>query len=161
MPAGAVPVLIAVTGLAVRHVPMSAKLAELIGPQPLLTRIRLAFVLVDETFGLAVRAADRGQTDIASYKAGADTLVYACWLVATAAGAWLGSSIDPAVVGVGVLFGLLFLGLAAPLVRSRRDWLVAGAAVVATLLSMRVLPAAWQLATAAVVASLVGMVGDE
>jgi predicted branched-subunit amino acid permease len=140
---------------------MSAKLAELIGPQRLTTRLRLAFILVDETFGLTVRAADRGQHDLASYKSGADLTVYGCWLLATAAGAWLGAAIDPAAAGVGVLFGLLFLGLAAPFVRTRRDLLVAVSAIVATLIAMRVLPSAWQLTTAAVVATLVGMVGDE
>ncbi|HEY7704948.1 MAG TPA: AzlC family ABC transporter permease [Acidimicrobiia bacterium] len=161
LPAGPVAVLVAVTGLGLRHLPMSAKLAELIGPQRLTTRLRLAFILVDETFGLTVRAADRGQHDLASYKSGADLTVYGCWLLATAAGAWLGAAIDPAAAGVGVLFGLLFLGLAAPFVRTRRDLLVAVSAIVATLIAMRVLPSAWQLTTAAVVATLVGMVGDE
>ena len=54
--AGPAPVLVAATGLGLRHLPMSVTLARLIGPQPLRTRLRLAFILVDETFGLTVRA---------------------------------------------------------------------------------------------------------
>ena len=61
---GAAPVLVATTGLALRHIPMSAKLAQLIGPQPLRTRLRLAWVLVDETFGLTLRASATGVEDV-------------------------------------------------------------------------------------------------
>ena len=58
-------------------------------------------------------------------------------------------------------FALLFLGLAAPMVRNRRDWVVAAAAVLASVLAALVLPQAWQITTAAVAASAVGMaLGD-
>jgi predicted branched-subunit amino acid permease len=52
---------------------------------------------------------------------------------------------------------LLFLGLAAPMIRGRRDWIVAGSAVVAALIATMVLPPAWQITGAAAVASLVGI----
>ena len=91
------------------------------------TRIRLAFILVDETFGLTIRAFDAGVEDPVAYKTAADLMLYSGWILGTAVGAWFGSSIDPGAVGIGVLFGLLFLGLAAPMVKVRRDWVVAGA----------------------------------
>ncbi|HEY6629646.1 MAG TPA: AzlC family ABC transporter permease [Acidimicrobiia bacterium] len=159
--AGPVPILLAATGLGLRHLPMSAKLADIIGPQPLRTRLRLAFILVDETFGLTIRAYDAGVEDPVAYKTAADLMLYTGWIIGTAIGAWFGSSIDPGAVGIGVLFGLLFMGLAAPMVNVRRDWVVAGASVVATLIAMKTLPVAWQISTAAFAASLVGLVIDE
>jgi 4-azaleucine resistance transporter AzlC len=155
--AGSVPVLLAVTGLGLRHLPMSAALANMIGQQSLATRLRLAWILVDETFGLTVRAERAGVDDIVAYKSAADLMLYSGWVVGTTVGAWFGGSIDPEAVGIGVLFPLLFLGLAAPMIRGRRDWVVAGSAVVATLVGTFVLPPAWQLTVAAVVASLVGV----
>jgi hypothetical protein len=43
------------------------------------------------------------------------------------------------------------------MVRNRRDWVVAAAAVVAAILASLFLPQAWQITTAAVAASAVGM----
>jgi predicted branched-subunit amino acid permease len=159
--AGPVPIFLAAVGLGLRHLPMSARLADIIGPQPLLTRIRLAFILVDETFGLTIRAFDAGVEDPVAYKTAADLMLYTGWIIGTAAGAWFGSSIDPGAAGIGVLFGLLFLGLAAPMVKIRRDWIVAGVSVVATLIATNTLPVAWQISTAAFAASLVGLAIDE
>ncbi len=153
---GPASVLIAVTGLGLRHLPMSATLARLIGPQRLRTRLRLAFILVDETFGLTVRAAALGVPDLVAYKTGADIMLYTGWLTGTAAGAWFGEAVDPEAAGLGVLFGLMFLGLAAPLVRRRRDWVVAALAVVATLGAIALLPAAWRLTSAAAAAAVIG-----
>jgi len=159
--AGPIPVLLAATGLGLRHLPMSARLADMIETPPLWTRLRLAFILVDETFGLTIRAHEAGVEDVIAYKTAADLMLYSGWIVGTAVGAWFGSSIDPETAGIGVLFGLLFLGLAAPMVKMRRDWMVAGAAVVATLIAIATLPVAWQVSTAAVAASLVGTAIDE
>jgi predicted branched-subunit amino acid permease len=102
LPAGAVPVLVAVTGLGLRHVPMSASLAGLIGPQPLATRLRLAFVLVDETFGLTIRAANRGVPDLVAYKTAADTMLYSAFVLGTIVGALFGGAIDPEAMGIDV-----------------------------------------------------------
>jgi predicted branched-subunit amino acid permease len=159
--AGPVPVLVAATGLGLRHLPMSATLADLIGPQPLRTRLRLAWILVDETFGLTIRAVYSGVDDVVAYKSAADLLLFSSWVTSTAVGAWFGDAIDPEAVGVAVLFPLLFLGLAAPLVTKRRDWIVAGAALAVTVLATMTLPTAWQITSAATVAALAGMALDE
>lgn len=153
---GTAPVLLAVTGLGLRHLPMSATLARLIGPQPLRTRLRLAFILVDETFGLTVHASATGVDDVVAYKTGADLTLYSGWVTGTAVGAWFGAAVDPATAGFGTLFGLMFLGLAAPLVRRRRDWVVAVVAVAVTLAAVAWLPAAWRLTSAAALAALIG-----
>jgi predicted branched-subunit amino acid permease len=140
---------------------MSAKLADLIGDRPLGTRLRLAWVLTDETFGLTLRAASTGVADLVAYKTATDLMLYSAWVAGTAVGALVGRGLDPAVLGIDVLFALLFLGLAAPLVRSRRDWFVVGLAVAATLLATVVLPDAWQITGAATVAALLGTVIHE
>ena len=154
---GAAPVLIATTGLALRHIPMSAKLSQLIGPQSLRTRLRMAWVLTDETFGLTLRVSTTSMEDVVAYKTAADLMLYSGWVVGTAVGALVGSAIDPEQAGIDVLFPLLFLGLAAPLVRIRRDWIVATAAIAAALVATYVLPTAWQVTSAATIAALIGV----
>ncbi len=154
--AGPGPVLVATTGLALRHLPMSAKLASLVGDRSLRTRVGLAWVLTDETFGLTLRASQTGVPDLAAYKAAADLMLYSAWVSGTAVGAFVGKAIDPAALGIDVLFALLFLGLAAPLIRTRRDWLVVGLAVVCAVLATLVLPEAWQITGAATVAACIG-----
>ena len=154
--AGPGPVLVATTGLALRHLPMSAKLADLIGERSLRTRVSLAWVLTDETFGLTLRASQTGVPDLVAYKAAADVMLYSAWVTGTAVGAFVGRAIDPAALGIDVLFALLFLGLAAPLIRTRRDWLVVGLAVASAMLGTLVLPEAWQITGAATAAALIG-----
>ncbi len=159
--AGPEAILVAATGLALRHVPMSATLSGLIGQQPLPIRAGLAWVLVDETFGLTVDASRRGIDDLVGYKAAIDLQLYSAWLAGTAIGVLLGPVIDPVALGIEVLFPLLFLGLAAPLLRSRRHWVAAGSAAVFAILATLVLPEAWQVTAAAALAALVGaMFGD-
>jgi predicted branched-subunit amino acid permease len=153
---GAAPVLVATTGLALRHIPMSARLAELIGQRPLWTRVGMAWILVDETFGMALHAAERGEEDIVSYKAGTDLTLYSGWVGGTALGAMLGDAIDPERWGIDVFFPLIFLGLAAPLVRTKREWLVVGVAVVSAIAATYALPEAWQITGAASVAATAG-----
>jgi len=92
-----------------------------------------------------------------AYKSAADLMLYSGWVVGTTIGAWFGGSIDPDAVGIGVLFPLLFLGLAAPMIKGRKELLVAGAAVVASVVATAVLPTAWQITVAAVLASLVAV----
>jgi predicted branched-subunit amino acid permease len=104
-----------------------------------------------------VRAAYSGVADVVAYKSAADLLLYTFWMIGTVVGAVFGSSVDAETVGVAVLFPLLFLGLAAPMVHKRRDWIVAGAAVVAALLATLVVPPAWQITVAATAAALVGV----
>lgn len=161
LPAGPVAVLVAAVGLGLRHVPMSAALAGIIGPRPLGTRLRLSFVLVDETFGLTVRAANSGVEDLVAYKTAADLMLYSSFVGGTIVGAWFGGAIDPQVVGIGVLFPLLFLGIAAPMIRTRRDWTVVGLTVATSLVAASILPPAWQITTAAIAASIGGMAVGE
>ena len=153
---GAGPVLLATTGLALRHLPMSAALSGLIGNAPIYRRVQLAWVLVDETFGLTVNAARDPSVDLVSFKSAADLVLYITWLLSTAVGAFLGADVDAALLGIEVIFPLVFLGLAAPLLRNSRQWMTAGLAVLTAVAAVLVLPSEWRVTGAAVVAALIG-----
>lgn len=153
---GAAPVLLATTGLALRHLPMSAALSGLIGDAPIHRRIQLAWVLVDETFGLTVNASRDPSVDLVSFKSAADLVLYATWLASTAVGVFLGADVDTSRLGIEVIFPLVFLGLAAPLLRNRRQWLTAGLAVMAAVSAVVVLPSEWRVTAAAIAAAVIG-----
>lgn len=152
---GAGPVLLATTGLALRHLPMSATLSELIGEAPFRRRFQLAWVLVDESYGLTINAANRGEPDLVAFKTASDLTLYSTWLVSTLAGALLGARLDDVAVDLGIVFPLVFLGLAASVIRTRTQWITAGLAVVAALVALSVLPVAWQISGAAIAAAAI------
>jgi predicted branched-subunit amino acid permease len=155
IPFGAGPVLIATTGLALRHIPMSMNLARLIGPQPWWRRLHLAWVLVDESYGLTIAAAEKGVTDLAAYKTASDLLLYTNWLLSTFLGAFFGASIDPERFGLDAVVPLVFAGLAATLIKGWRRWLTAVLALFTTVGAVLWLPTAWQITTAGIVAALI------
>ena len=153
---GVAPVLLATTGLALRHLPMSAALSGLIGDAPVHRRVQLAWVLVDESFGLTVNASRDPSVDLVSFKSAADLVLYVTWLTSTAVGAFLGADVDTARLGIEVIFPLVFLGLAAPLLRNRRQWLTAGLAVISAVSAVLILPSEWRVTAAAMVAAVLG-----
>ena len=112
--------------------------------------------LVDETFALTMNAARDPNVDIVSFKTGADLLLYTTWLSFTAVGAFLGADFDASRLGLEVFFPLVFLGLAAPFVRGRRQWVTAAASGAASLAAVLVLPREWRVTAAAILASLIG-----
>lgn len=154
--AGLVPILIAVIGLSLRHLPMAARFSEVIGPRPLRVRLGLSYVLTDETFGLALAAVEDPDTDIVAYRTAVDVMLWTSWVGGTLLGAWAGTSVDPAAIGADVLFAVLFLSLAIPFIRSRRDLGVAVTAAVCALVAIPVLPEAWEVTGAAFAAAAVG-----
>ncbi|HEY7565182.1 MAG TPA: AzlC family ABC transporter permease [Acidimicrobiia bacterium] len=156
LPAGPGAVLLATAGLGLRHVPMSAALSEMVGKAPWWRRLHLAWVLVDESFGLTLNASRRGEPDLVAYKTAADLTLYSTWLVTTAIGAWLGTSLDPNRLGMDVIFPLVFLALAAPLVHGRRQWITVGVAALAAVAAIVWLPPAWQVTGAALVGAAIG-----
>jgi predicted branched-subunit amino acid permease len=149
-------VLLAVTGLALRHLPMSAALSGLIGDAPWYRRLHLAWVLVDESFGLTINASQDPSIDIVSYKTATDMTLVTTWLISTAIGANFGTDLDASRYGAEVIFPLVFLGLAAHLAHGRGKWVTAGLAAVAAVLGVVLLPAAWRVTGAALVAALIG-----
>lgn len=156
LPLGAVPVLIATTGLAIRHIPMGATLRQALGRTPRWSRSLLAFVLVDETFGLTLNAQQREVTSLAAYKHGADLVLYGNWVISTAAGAFFVTGFDVSVLGLDEVFPITYIALAAVLVKERRDLWIVGIAVVFATAATFFIPPAWQVAVAAIGAAVAG-----
>lgn len=154
--AGPGAVLIASTGLALRHLPMSATLSHLVDPAPWWRRLHLAWVLVDETFALTLNASRRGEPDLVAFKSAADLLLYSTWIVTTVGGALFGSRVNITTLGLEVTFPLVFLGMALPLLTNRRQWVTAALAVTASLAAVTWLPVAWQVSVAALTAAALG-----
>ncbi|WP_258725616.1 AzlC family ABC transporter permease [Cellulomonas sp. NS3] len=126
--AGASPegVLVAVAALGLRHVPLAA----VVLPRLRAGRARrglLALVLLDETAGLAVARDRPAARTLVVVGLGA----YAAWVAGTTAGA-LGADLLGAEQAAGVVFVILFVGLAALTCRSRADVLRAATAAIAT-----------------------------
>ncbi|MGH8958476.1 MAG: AzlC family ABC transporter permease [Acidimicrobiia bacterium] len=158
IPFGVAPVLVATTGLALRHIPMAIHISDLIGPVSPWQRFHLAWILVDESYGLTVAGAEKGVNDLAAYKTAADFTLYASWIATTVIGTVIGAQLDPARYGLDAVIPLVFLGLAAAIIRGWRRWLSAALAVGTTFLAVAFLPRAWQLTTAAFVAALLAAV---
>jgi predicted branched-subunit amino acid permease len=156
IPVGPPAVIVAAVGLGLRHVPMAATLARMLQDAPLRRRFHLAWVLVDETFGLTVNAFNRGEVDLVGYKTGADLVLYPTWVTSTFVGAFFGAGINPSRWGFGVFFALMFLALAAPLVRQTSDLVTVGASAISAVVAVAILPEAWQVTAAAVAGALVG-----
>ncbi len=157
--AGPFAVIVAVTGLGLRHLPMGAAIGRLVPDVPRAKRLALAYVLTDETFGLTMRAARDGEPHPEDFMLGANLTLVTGWVLGTVAGVGFGDILDVEALGAGALFALLFLGLARESMTGRRDVYTAVAAAGAAVVSIFVIPAAWRitvagLATAAAVASL-------
>jgi 4-azaleucine resistance transporter AzlC len=117
-----------------RHLLMGASLAPHLRKERAGWKAVLAFGMVDETYALAISRYLRGDGS-RCYFLGANSALYAAWVLSGLAGGWLGSGVpDPARWGIGLVFPLTFLGLLVPLVGDRPTLLVAvasGAAAVA------------------------------
>jgi len=111
---------------------------------------------VDETFGLTVNAARDPSVDLVSFKSAADLAVYVTWLGASAVGAFFGADVDTSRLGIEVVFPLVFLGLAASLLRLRHHWITAGFGVAAAVAAVVFLPSEWRVTAAAIVAAVIG-----
>ena len=155
---GPAPVLLATIGLALRHIPMSAALSSLLGQAPTHHRIRLAWVLVDETFGLTVNAARDPSVDLVSFKSGRrPRALHNLARDRRAVGAFLGADVDTSRLGIEVVFparvsriGRAFRSAAAatgsrPASRWRLRWQPSSC-----------FPPEWRVTAAAIVAAVIG-----
>lgn len=138
---GAAPfaVLLAVTVLALRHLPLAAVVLPRLQADRR-RRMLLALVLLDETAGLAVASRRSSARTMAVVGAAA----YVSWVVGTVAGV-LGADLLAAAPLASVVFVILFIGLSALTCRSIADAGRALAAAVVTGLLLLVLPAAGAL----------------
>ncbi len=133
--AGGVPwaaILLLTTLLNARHVLYSAALAPWLTGRRRLERAAMAYVLTDETFGLALPHFRRlGRADVGGYWI-ATAFIVPMWFAANLVGFLGGQGIpDPTRFGIDIIFPAAMAGIAAALVTGRRELVaaVAGAAI--------------------------------
>lgn len=154
--AGWLPVLVACTGLAVRHVPMSATLGAILKHESPGVRAALSWVLVDESYGLTLNRLRDGEIDPVSYKAAADLVLYGSWLAATVTGVLIGPRLSPDTIGTEAILPLLYVTLVAGLAKGQAVGRVVIAALAATVAAVAILPSAWQVSVAALCGAIAG-----
>lgn len=143
--------------LNVRHVLYGLSLARQV-PLTRAQRVIAAQFLTDEAYGMAVvrGPGEPGGLSFA-FLLGAELSLYAVWNAATLAGALAGGILpDPAVLGVGVIFPLAFLGLLVPLLVDRGAVLVALASGLGAWGLSRLLPGGLVVLLAGVGGALLG-----
>ncbi|MFI5291877.1 MAG: AzlC family ABC transporter permease [Candidatus Limnocylindrales bacterium] len=145
--AGGVPwaaILLLTTLLNARHVLYSAALAPWLTGRRRLERAAMAYVLTDETFGLALPHFRRlGRADVGGYWI-ATAFIVPMWFAANMVGFLGGQGIpDPTRLGIDVIFPAAMAGLAAALVTGRQELVAAVAgAIIAVAFGVAVGPSA-------------------
>jgi 4-azaleucine resistance transporter AzlC len=156
--AGVTPLAIVITTLIVnaRHVLLSASIAPHLRTAPGWLRGLLLGQLTDETYALGMRRFIEGDAS-PTFLLGANLSLYLAWQTSTILGMLLGALIpDPAALGLDLVFPLTFIGLLAPILRSRIDIIVFAGSVIVSLAGALLLPGKWYILLAGVVASGLG-----
>lgn len=131
--AGWLVIVLLTAALNARHLLYGAAMAPLMAHLPRWRRALLAYLLVDEVFGLSLAQAKRlgGRFDTRGYLVAA-AFICLPWPIATAAGHLGAAAIgDPARLGLDVVFPAAMAGLAVALMTGRRDVVAATAGVAA------------------------------
>ena len=147
--AGPGALIVAASGLALRHLPMAAALRPFLEPADGAKRALMAYVLTDETFGLTLVAAQAGEERPGDFLLGANATLLTGWAGGTAIGVVFGAVIDPAALGLAVLLPLLFLGLAGDHLHDARHLVVSVIAIAASALAVVFVPGPWRITAAA------------
>jgi 4-azaleucine resistance transporter AzlC len=125
--AGGGPLATMLTGFALnlRYALYGLSLSTWLPRQTQPTKPLLAATMIDEGFGLATREAHAGRGS-AGFIWGANSLLYVCFALVNLAGLALGQLLpDPTAIGLDIIFPLSFIALLLPMMRSRKDVVVA------------------------------------
>lgn len=123
-----VEVAVAIFLINARHLLMAAAIRPFVTRAPVLSRLALGYVLTDEAFAMGIGWFRRPRTELA-YFATFGIALWACWNVATVAGALIGSSFEhPQRFGVDFAITAVFVAIVATSARHRADVIVAAAA---------------------------------
>ncbi len=153
---GPAAILLTALGLNLRHILYGLSLSTWLPGHTRPPKPILAATVTDEGYGLTARevAAGRGS---AGFLWGANGLLYLVWIVAAIVGVALGQLLpDPEQIGLDVIFPLSFLTLLLPLLRTRRDLLVAAVAGAGALLLRGIVGAGPAIVVSVVAAALLG-----
>ncbi len=147
--------VIAATLINLRHVLYGLSLAPYFRAVRHGLRAVAAFFIVDESYGLAMRAYLEGR-GAAPYLIGAGVSLYLAWNLGTALGTAFSAAVpDPRNLGLDLVFPLTFAALLAPLLRQAANRRAALAALLAGLIVVPALPSGLGF----VAATMVGMLG--
>ena len=149
--------VIAATLINLRHVLYGLSLAPHLRAVRHGLRAAAAFFIVDESYGLGMRAYLEGR-GAAPYLIGAGASLYLAWNLGTALGAGLTTTIpDPRNLGLDLVFPLTFAALLAPLLRQAANRRTALAALLAGLILVPALPSGMGFVTATIVGVFGGL----
>ena len=155
--AGPWPIIVTTFLLNVRHMLYGFSLSRKLRPSGWRGLLSI-HVMTDEAFGVSVAAGMPG----VNFLLGAGLSVFASWNGGTLLGSLLGPAIpDPTRLGLDFVLPLAFLALLAPLLRGRRELLVAGLAGLLAVFARVWLPSGLALLVAAVGAAAVGAALNE
>ena len=158
--AGTLAIVLTALMLNLRHVLYSLSLNPRLPQRTRPPRPILAFFLTDEAYGLTIRDALDGGGGV-GFLLGAAFSLYGSFGLATLAGILLGGFLpDPQRIGLDFIFPLTFLALLLPLVRSRRQVLVAAVSGGAALLLSRFTDGGVTVLVATVLAAGLGALLD-
>jgi 4-azaleucine resistance transporter AzlC len=154
---GAIAIVLTVLLLNLRHVLYGLSLNAYLPAKTKPPRALLAAGLVDESYGLTIRAFLAGHGS-AGYLFGASLSLFVSYTASTLVGAMLGSRLpDPERLGLATIFPLSFLALLIPLVRTRIDLSVAVASGTIGLIASQFFNGGVVVLTATIAAALFGM----
>jgi 4-azaleucine resistance transporter AzlC len=120
----AIPVVVMLVAmLNARHLLYGAALAPWVQSVPRLQRAAMAYALSDEAFALGIAHFRRAKrADVTGYWVGAALGTWFPWLIGTSLGAVIGGNVvDPARLGLDVVFPAAMAGLAVGLASGRRE----------------------------------------
>lgn len=156
--AGWLSIVLLTALLNARHLLYSAAMAPWLGGRSRLERAAMAHLLTDETFALSLAHFQRlGRTDVRGFwlAAGIDCL---SWPIATAVGVVGGQLIvDPAQLGLDVVFPAAMGGLAVTLATGRQEMLAAVAGAVLAVVGGIVVGPAASIVVAGLLAPIAGL----
>jgi Predicted branched-chain amino acid permease (azaleucine resistance) len=139
-----------------RHLIMGSSLAPYMLKLPFPLQALLTFCLTDEAYALTISRIHKARYNVL-YQLTVSTVLYLAWVLATAAGVFLGSYIsDPLTWGLDFAMPATFLVLLIPLLADRINLIVCGIAAVISVVGALYLPGKWYIIIACLAASVIG-----
>lgn len=144
----------------IKHLLMGASVRPWVQRLSPKTIYSMLFFINDESWGLAMRARNAGETD-AAFLFGSGLLVFVTWVSATLLGLTVGRFIhNPATYGLDFVFIAIYITLLVGVWDGREDALPIGVAAATAVAAAVLLPGNWYIIIGGVIGSMAGVVRD-